>query len=67
VKELAAAQIVVRKSCDEIPPRVEYALTEWGKSVVPILRSICQWAGLYHKEDHSGVMVHCQKCGCNPR
>ena len=48
-----------------IPPRVEYSLTERGKSVVPILRSIRQWAGLYHKEDRA--MVHCRKCGCNPR
>ena len=31
-----------RRPCDAIPPRVEYALTERGKSVVPILQSICQ-------------------------
>ena len=35
-----------RRSYDEIPPRVEYSLTEKGASVVPILQSICQWAGL---------------------
>lgn len=45
LKELIAAQIVARKSYDEIPPRVEYALTERGRSVVPILQSICRWAG----------------------
>lgn len=67
LKELIAAQIVVRKSYDEIPPRVEYALTERGRSVVPILQSICRWAGLYHKEDYSSAMVHCQKCDFNPR
>lgn len=66
LKELIAAQIVVRKSYDEIPPRVEYALTEKGQSVVPILQSICQWAGLYHKEGCSSTMVHCQKCDYNP-
>ena len=44
------------------PPRVEYSLTEKGHSVVPILQSICRWAGLYHKEDYSGTMVHCQRC-----
>ena len=62
LKELIAAQIVNRISYDEIPPRVEYSLTEKGCSVVPILQSICRWAGLYHKEDYSGTMVHCQKC-----
>lgn len=43
LKELIANEIVLRKSYDEIPPRVEYSLTEKGKSVVPILQSICQW------------------------
>lgn len=62
LKELIAAQILERRSYDEIPPRVEYSLTEKGQSVVPILRSICQWVGLYHKEDCSNAIVHCQKC-----
>lgn len=67
LKELIAGQIVARKSYDEIPPRVEYSLTEKGQSVVPILQSICQWAGLYHKEDYNNTMVHCQKCDYNPK
>ena len=66
LKELIAGQIVARKSYDEIPPRVEYSLTDKGQSVVPILQSICQWAGLYHKEDYSNAMVHCQKCDYSP-
>ena len=66
LKELIADEIVTRKSYDEIPPRVEYSLTEKGNSVVPILQSICKWAGLYHKEDYSQTMVHCQKCDYNP-
>ncbi|MGM9521846.1 MAG: winged helix-turn-helix transcriptional regulator [Oscillospiraceae bacterium] len=66
LKELISDQIVERKSYDEIPPRVEYSLTEKGVSVVPILQSICKWAGLYHKEDYNNTMVHCQKCDYNP-
>lgn len=41
LKALIANGIVSRKSFDEIPPRMEYALTEKGASVVPILQSIC--------------------------
>ena len=41
-KDLIEDGIVDRKSYDEIPPRVEYSLTKKGKSVVPILQSICQ-------------------------
>lgn len=62
LKDLIANEIIVRKSYDEIPPRVEYSLTEKGASVVPILQSICQWAGIFYKEDSEHMMVHCQKC-----
>ena len=62
LKELIANEIVLRKSYDEIPPRVEYSLTEKGKSVVPILQSICQWAGLFYKENNDEAMIQCQKC-----
>ena len=62
LKELLEAQIIERRSYDEIPPRVEYRLTERGTSVIPILQSICRWAGMFHKEDSDKVMVQCEKC-----
>lgn len=65
LKKLIANGIVCRTSYDEIPPRVEYSLTEKGRSVVPILQSICHWAGAYHKEVHGAVMRQCQKCDYN--
>ena len=55
LKGLIANGIVERKSYDEIPPRVEYSLTEKGASVVPILQSICQWAGLSVRLARSGL------------
>ena len=54
--------IVDRKSYDEIPPRVEYSLTQKGASVVPILQSICAWSDIFYKEDSENKMVQCQKC-----
>lgn len=65
LKELIADNIVERHSYDEIPPRVEYSLTEKGKSVVPILQSICKWSGAYHKEDNENALLQCQKCDYN--
>lgn len=62
LKELIADDIVHRKSFNEIPPRVEYCLTEKGNSVVPILQSICRWSGAYHKEDNENTMAQCKKC-----
>nr|WP_314465380.1 helix-turn-helix domain-containing protein [uncultured Clostridium sp.] len=62
LKELITNNIIQRKSYDEIPPRVEYSLSDKGLSVVPILQSICHWSGAYHKEDNENTMVQCQKC-----
>ena len=50
------------RSYDEIPPRVEYSLTDKGRSVVPILKRICQWSGTFYKEDNENEMTQCQKC-----
>ena len=65
LKELIADDIVKRQQFDEIPPRVEYSLTDKGISVVPILQNICQWSGIYHKEDSENTSSQCQKCDYN--
>ena len=62
LKDLIANDIVVRKSYDEVPPKVEYSLSEKGKSVVPILQSVCKWAGVFYKEDNDDTMIQCKKC-----
>lgn len=62
LKNLIREGIVDRKSYDQIPPRVEYSLTEKGNSVVPILQSICKWSGLFYKENADEMMAYCKKC-----
>ncbi|HBN81600.1 MAG TPA: transcriptional regulator [Ruminococcaceae bacterium] len=62
LKNLISNGLILRKSYDEIPPRVEYSLSEKGMSVVPILQSICKWADVFYKEDSENTMIQCQKC-----
>ena len=63
LKALIADDIVSRKSYDEIPPRVEYSLTEKGLSVMPILQSICDWSGAFYKKDNNNKETsQCMKC-----
>jgi DNA-binding HxlR family transcriptional regulator len=67
LKELQKDEIVERTSYDEIPPRVEYSLSEKGWSVVPILLSICQWAGAFFRPDSEHMTARCQKCDYGAR
>lgn len=43
LKELEADKLVHREEYQQIPPKVEYSLTERGKSLIPILNAICDW------------------------
>lgn len=62
LKELMAAGMVSRRQFEEIPPRVEYELTEKGSSVVPILQSICRWSGAYYRKSGEEAPFQCQRC-----
>ena len=48
LKELIEAGIIERKSYDEIPPRVEYYLTEKGKSVLPLFLRLCHPSHIFY-------------------
>lgn len=65
LKELISDGIVQRQHYDEIPPRVEYSLTEKGTTVIPILQSICKWSGACQLEGSDVLLTQCQKCDYN--
>ncbi|MDE7024544.1 MAG: helix-turn-helix transcriptional regulator [Paramuribaculum sp.] len=44
LKTLETDRLITRKLYAEIPPRVEYSLTEKGRSLMPILHSLMEWA-----------------------
>ena len=43
LKELEADALVHREEYPQIPPKVEYSLTERGRSLIPILDQMCTW------------------------
>ena len=43
LKELEADGLVHREEYPQIPPKVEYSLTERGRSLIPILDQMCAW------------------------
>lgn len=47
LRELEQCRIVRRKIYREIPPKVEYSLTEFGETLTPILESLAIWGSEY--------------------
>ena len=52
LRELEAQQLIHREVFPVIPPKVEYSLTETGRSLMPILVAMRDWgAGYLRKKD----------------
>ena len=49
LREMEADGIVSRHDFQEVPPRVEYTLTDFGRSLVEALKPLCGW-GTTHME-----------------
>lgn len=56
LREMEENKIIVRKVFPEVPPKVEYSLTELGFSLKPILDSMYNWGEDYKKEQPSRLL-----------
>lgn len=61
LKELEAAGMVTRKQYNEIPPRVEYSLTEKGRSILPAIANLGSW-GAENLESKQNSRAYCEQC-----
>lgn len=48
--DLEQHQIIVRKSYAEVPPRIEYTLTEKGRDLIPVLKQMATWGEKYYNQ-----------------
>ncbi|WP_063554148.1 winged helix-turn-helix transcriptional regulator [Clostridium ljungdahlii] len=48
LRALEEDQLVNRFVYAEVPPKVEYSLTEKGKTLLPVLSTLCEWAIEYY-------------------
>src|SRR6202023_96670 len=46
LRELERDGVVNRTVYPQVPPKVEYGLTEWGKAMCPALDALLEWAAL---------------------
>ncbi len=49
LRELERDGIVLRKIYAQIPPKVEYSLTEYGKTLRPVLKALCDWGNSHEQ------------------
>src|ERR1700730_9391750 len=49
-KELQADGIIDRRDYGEIPPKVEYSLTAFGRTLGQALAPLCEWGTTYSKD-----------------
>ncbi|MEF2229684.1 MAG: helix-turn-helix domain-containing protein [Pseudodesulfovibrio sp.] len=49
LRELEADGVVHREVYPQVPPRVEYSLTEIGVSVMPVIDALCGWGRRYEE------------------
>lgn len=43
LKELEAEDLIIRKEFPQVPPKVEYSLSERGLSLIPVLNMMREW------------------------
>ena len=46
LRELERDGVVARRVYPQVPPKVEYHLTEWGEALCPALDALLEWAAL---------------------
>lgn len=54
LKDLESDNLVVRKSYDEVPPRVEYSLTREGRKFLSVIETINSWGADYLEGQKGG-------------
>lgn len=50
LRELEHDGLIHREVYAQVPPKVEYSLSEFGKSIMPIMESLCQWGQRYEEK-----------------
>ncbi|MGB0944590.1 MAG: winged helix-turn-helix transcriptional regulator [Marinomonas sp.] len=51
LRELEEIKLISRTIHPEVPPRVEYAMTDYGKTLAPVIESLRAW-GISHLESN---------------
>ncbi|EJR46076.1 hypothetical protein IIM_04938 [Bacillus cereus VD107] len=54
LRSLEREGIIIRKVYNQVPPKVEYSLTEFGKTLEPIILLMKDWGDQYNERENQG-------------
>lgn len=57
LRDMEAKGLVSRKVYAEVPPKVEYSLTELGLSLKPVLDALREWGEEYKKKVRDEILI----------
>ncbi|MGL4373255.1 MAG: winged helix-turn-helix transcriptional regulator [Turicibacter sp.] len=55
LRELESNKLISRKAYATVPPTVEYTMTKYGESLVPVINDLCNWTKVY--ADENGIKI----------
>lgn len=58
LRELEKDDLISRTVYPVVPPKVEYQLTPFGESIIPVLNTMCSWGSDYLNSQKSSVKEH---------
>lgn len=67
LRELEEDGVIRRTVYPEVPPRVEYAITDFGRTLIPILQALCTWGAQYLGVDEASRHECSAKAGKKKR
>jgi|HigsolmetaAR203D_1030402.scaffolds.fasta_scaffold07142_2 Predicted transcriptional regulators len=56
LRELERDNLIIRTVYQQVPPKVEYSLSDYGKTFIPVMQAMAQW-GLVHRERREANMT----------
>ena len=66
LRELEDFGLVIRQQYNEVPPRVEYSLTERGKKLLPALEALYAWGREQLDFEKEAGLLDTKACACEP-
>lgn len=60
LKELEDHELITKKIYPVVPPKVEYSLTEFGESLIPVISTLGQWGDEHEERLRSLIMKRIQ-------